>query len=218
MTKEEKEQKRLEQEQKMIAEKNLENAQKISATSLGKIAVNLTYCETEEEKQQILRVESRKHKTSVEALSEVVAPYKDKVKETGKLDTRKLHLEKTQSVAFVNCQYDNALLSLDIDTIPSEKLVAFVKGMKQVKTELVNLLHSSDGTTSNTQGYCYFTHSPLKNLFTDEEIETPEFYLVSTGWDGKRSYPYYGVRMTPSDNPKNTRDIQYQRPVPVEIV
>ena len=212
-----KENKTQEHEQERIAEKNLEIARKISATSLGKIAVNLAYCETDEEKENILRIEARKHKTSVIALSEVVAPYKDKVKETGKLDTRKLHLERTQGVAFVSCQYDNALLSLDLDTIPADKLLTFIKGMKQVKTELVNLLHSNDGTTSETQGYCYFTHSPLKNLFTNEEIETPEFYLVSTGWDGKRSYPYYGVRMTPSDNPKNTRDIQYQRPVPIEV-
>lgn len=208
-----------ERKQKQEQEKNLnlEHAQKISATSLGKIAVNLHYCETPEETANILRIEARKHKTSVECLLDVVTPYKDKVKEIGKLDTRKAHLEQTQTKAYEVLCFDNALLALDVETVPQDKLTAFVKAMKQAKLELVNLLHSNEGTGSATQAYATFIHSPRKNLFTDAEIETPEFYLMSCGWDGKRTYPYYGTRMTPSDNPKNTRTIQYERPVPVKI-
>ena len=206
-----------------LIQHNAENASKISATTLGKIAQDIRYAETELEKQTILSVSARRYQTSMIALSEVVEPYLNKVSESGKLDTRRMTLDKVQSAAFINCMVDNAFLALHrdkvtIDKLAKDKLVALVNATIKAKVELVNLLHSTNGTTSATQGYAYFTHSPLKNLFTDEEIDVAEFYLMSTGWDGKRNFPYYGVRMTPSDNPKNTREIQFTRPNPETII
>jgi hypothetical protein len=204
-------------EAKAIAQRNKENADKINATTLGRIANDLRQCESDLEKHTILTVAARKYHTSTISLSEVVNPYLNKVSEEGKLETRKVSLARVQSLAFVDCQYRNTLNKLVVDGMTAEQMTAFLKASQDASVKLVNALHSNEGTTSATQGYAYFVHSPLKNLFTDEEITEAEYYLVSTGWDGKRNFPYYGVRMTPSDNPKNTREIQYTRPEPIDI-
>lgn len=218
-TKEEKAQKKVEREAKLLAQKNLDNASKINAQNLGRIARDVKECTSELEKTTILVVQARKYGTSSVALGSVLEQYITKVKESGKLETRIAMLTKVQNTAFENCQVDNAIISLEnIPDMTKEQLVKVVSLAHSVKTNLVNLLHSSDGTTSPTQGYCVFTHSPLKNLFTDSEIESKEFYLVSQGWDGKRNFPYYGVRMTPSDNPKNTKEIHCERPSPEAIL
>lgn len=207
-----------EAEAAQIAQRNTDNASKINATTLGRIANDMRIAESDLEKHTILTIAARKYHTSTIALSSVVEPYLNKVSEEGKLVTRKAALDRVQALAFVDCQHRNALLAMDIDSMSEAQKTHYLKSAQDAATKLVNALHSNEGTTSATQGYAYFVHSPLKDLFTDEEITLAEFYLVSTGWDNKRSYPYYGVRMTPSDNPKNTREIQYTRPVPVELL
>lgn len=207
-----------EKQAQRIEKRSLDNAQKISNNVLGGYAVRLNQCQTDEEKRNYLIPEARLKQTSVEALLVVVEKYQEKHIEENKLEKRKQHLGITQDKAFEVCQFDNALLALDIDNIPTDKLAEFIKDMKTAKTELVELLHSNEGTASQTQAYAYFLHSPRKNLFTDEEIDNAEFYLVSCNWDNKRTYPYYGVRMTPSENPKNTKEIQYKRPIPIEVI
>lgn len=193
-------------------------ASKINATTLGRIAQDIRYTETENEKQAILAIQARRYHTSVDALRSVVTPYLHKVIEDGKLATRLLMLAEVQDAAFEALRYDNALLALDASKLNAAQLRSFVADMRKAKQSLASLLHSNKGTTSAIQGYAYFVHSPIKNILTDADLDSAEFYLVSTGWDGKRSYPYYGVRMTPSDNPKNTKAIQYERPNPEAIL
>ena len=215
----EKAQRKVEKEAELLTARNQENAGKINAQNLGRIARDIKECTSELEKTTILVVQARKYKTSRVALGSVLEQYITKVKESGKLETRIAMLTKVQNSAFRNCAVDNAILALDdIPSMSKEQLLKVVTLAHSVKTELVNLLHSSEGTTSPTQGYCAFIHSPIKNLFTDDEIEQAQFYLVSQGWDGKRNFPYYGVRMTPSDNPKNTKEIHCEHPSPEMIL
>lgn len=198
-----------------------EAAAKISATNLGRIAHDLKLAQSDIEKHTIMVIAARRYQTTTPELSTVVDPYLNKVSESGKLDTRRLMLDKVQSAAFQNCIVDNALIALDhaqVAKLAKDKLVKLVNVAADAKRDLVELLHSHEGTTSQTQGYCAFIHSPSKNLFTEQEIPDKEFYLVSQGWDGKRNFPYYGVRMTPSDNPKNTREIHCTRPDPTAML
>jgi len=191
------------------------NCAKISANILGSIAVDLKNAESSEESEALLRIKARKYNTTTELLAEALIPHLEKLPVCGQLNGRRKHLAKVEASAFKACQWDNTLLAIDIDKQTSESLAELVRGMQEAKRELVALLHSTDYTASATQTYAYFVHSPVKNLWTDEDVEVAEFYLMSTGWDGKRLFPYYGVRMTPSDNREKTSEIQYVRPTPV---
>ena len=194
------------------------NCSKIKANVLGSIAVDLRSTEGEVEYNSVLNAKARKHKTTPEHLAIALKSHLDKLptgQVIGQLDGRRKHLAKVEASAFKACQWDNTLLAMDIDKQTSESLAEFVRGLQQAKLELIALLHSTDYTASATQTYAYFVHSPVKNLWTDEDIDVAEFYLMSTGWDGKRLFPYYGVRMTPSDNREKTSEIQYVRPTPV---
>ena len=193
-------------------------AKRIAAQTLGGFAVDYNLCESDAERDNYLTLKARRYGTSTSALLVAITPYLSKAREVGKVDGRKQHLEHTQRVAFRACQFDNALLALNIDECDESRIYAFVRALQSSKRELVNALHTTKYAVSATQGYAYFLHSPVKNLVTDETLDNAEFYLVSTGWTSERSYPYYGVRMIPSDNPKKMRPIQNARPIPVELV
>ena len=206
------------------------NCAKVKANVLGSIAVDLRNTVNQSEYDAIMSMKARKHKTTVELLASALKPHLEKLPTgangVGQIDGRTLHLGKVEASAFKACQFDNALLALDVDVASwtndevderTSRVVAFVRELQLAKRELVELLHSTSYTASATQTYAYFVHSPVKNLWTDEDVPHKEFYLMSTGWDGKRIYPYYGVRMTPSDNRDKTKAVQYNRPLPVEV-
>lgn len=191
-------------------------AAKIAPNKLGEFALRYNAAETEHREGYLGAIASSYGVTPA-ALLAAMKPFIDKPREVNKLQGKRGHFVKIQQAAFVACQYDNGLLSLDIAKTPAETLRTFMKGYADSKRTLADLLHSADFTPSATQGYGVFFHCPPYNLFTEETLDTPQFHLVSTGWSKGRSYPYYGVRMIPSKNRENTNRVQYAHPLPVTV-
>lgn len=191
-------------------------AVKISHNKLGEYAKRYNACKPENQPGFLAGLADSYNVTPA-ALLVAMTPFLDKSTESNKLQGKRGHFVKVQRAAFEAAQYDNGLLQLDVNKTSADGLRGFMRGMKDSKRKLAELLHSADFTPSATQGYGYFLHAPPFNLLTEETLETPQFHLVSSGWTGERSYPYYGVRLIPSKNRENINRIQYTLPEPVTV-